>query len=236
MSRSWHAKSPPNVGVLVAAAGAGERAGGGEPKQFRRIGGVPMLLRALRPFAQHPMVGELIVALPAEYAAAPPTWLREVAGERLRVVAGGATRAESVRAALRALTSVTAIVLVHDAARPFVSPETIEAVIATAARGVSAVPAVPISDTLKRVAEGSIRVVETVDRTGLWRAQTPQGFPRAVLEEVFGATPAISSDVTDEGTLVEAAGHAVELIPDRNTNLKITTLDDFALAEALARP
>ncbi|HLQ21907.1 MAG TPA: 2-C-methyl-D-erythritol 4-phosphate cytidylyltransferase [Gemmatimonadales bacterium] len=218
----------------MPAAGRGERAGTGEPKQFRPIAGVPMLLRAIRPFAQHPRVREIVVALPSEFAAAPPPWLSGVAGDRLRLVAGGLTRAGSVRAGLAALSVECRIVLVHDAARPFVAPETVEAVIARAMAGVGAVAAVPVADTLKRV--NGARVAETVARQGLWRAQTPQGFPRELLERAYqawGLAPA-GADVTDDASIVEAAGLPVEVVVDRTTNFKITTPEDFAMAEALA--
>lgn len=223
-----------DVGVVIAAGGVGQRAGRGEPKQFRPIAGVPMLLRAVRPFAQHPRVLEIAVALPPPFASDPPEWLRALAGERLRVVAGGATRAASVRAGLGTLAPECAVVLVHDAARPFVPRETIDGVLDAAARGVAATAAIPVTDTLKRVAPGTMRVAETLSRNGLWRAQTPQGFPRAVLEHAFTAA-GDHLTATDEAALVEAAGYVVEIVPDRVTNLKITTADDFALAEALAR-
>lgn len=234
MSRSSPAGSPPDVGILIAAGGRGERAGTGAPKQFRPIAGVPMLLRAIRPFAQHPRVCQIVVALPQEHAASPPAWLEEVVGGRLRLVAGGATRAASVHAALTALPAECVIVLVHDAARPFVSPDTIDAVIDGAASGVAVVPAVPVSDTLKRTAEGDAQVLETVARAGLWRAQTPQGFPREMLEQAFrGAAASGDWSFTDEAALVEAAGHRVIVVPDRSSNIKVTTADDLALAEAL---
>jgi 2-C-methyl-D-erythritol 4-phosphate cytidylyltransferase len=234
MSPSSPAASPPDVGILLAAAGRGERAGAGEPKQFRPIGGVPMLLRAIRPFAQHPRVCQIVVALPAEHAAAPPSWLSEVVGGRLCLVAGGTTRAASVHAALGALPQECSLVLVHDAARPFVSPETIDAVIAAAGTGAAVVPAVPVSDTLKRTAEGDPHVLETVERAGLWRAQTPQGFPRGMLEEAFrGAERSGDWGFTDEAALVEAAGHPVVVVPDHSSNIKVTTAEDLALAEAI---
>ncbi len=125
----------PDVGVVVVAAGAGVRAGPGEPKQFRPILGVPMLLRALRPFTGHPAVRQVIVALPPGYAERPPEWLGKLRGDRLRLVPGGAQRADSVRAGLDALPADSAIILVHDAARPFVSRDTIDAVIARARGG-----------------------------------------------------------------------------------------------------
>jgi 2-C-methyl-D-erythritol 4-phosphate cytidylyltransferase len=233
MSPSSRAASPPEVGVLLPAAGRGERAGSGELKQFRPIGGVPMLLRAIRPFAQHPLVRQIVVALPPEQAGRPPAWLGDLAAERLRLVAGGATRADSVAAALAVLHPACGVVLVHDAARPFVPPETIDAVIALAQSGVGAVAAIQIGDTLKRVTGPDDRVAETVDRRGLWRAQTPQGFPRTILERAYAARGALP-DPTDDAQLVERLGHPIRIVPDRTTNIKVTSPEDFALAEALA--
>jgi 2-C-methyl-D-erythritol 4-phosphate cytidylyltransferase len=225
--------SPPDVGVLLPAAGKGERAGGDTPKQFQPVAGVPLLLRAIRPFAAHPRVRDIVVALPPAAAASPPDWLAAVAGHRLRVVPGGATRAASVRCALGALDAACTIVLVHDAARPFVSPAEIDAVIAAAELGTGALVAVPVSDTLKRSADGRL-VDATAPRAGLYRALTPQGFPRAMLAAAYAAaTDAL--DATDDAALVEAAGGRVVLVPGRSTNIKVTTADDFALAEALAR-
>jgi 2-C-methyl-D-erythritol 4-phosphate cytidylyltransferase len=227
--------SRPDVGVLIAAGGLGVRAGPGRPKQFREIAGVPMLLRSIRPFAAHPRVGCIVVALPDGFAASPPEWLQAVAGAGLRVARGGATRAESVRAALAALEPDYTVVLVHDAARPFVSSETVDAVIGLTTKGTTVVPGVPVSDTLKRVAGADRRVVTTVDRADLWRAQTPQGFPRAVLEEAYRTTPDSTwPHFTDEAALVEAAGFPVLVTPDRSGNVKITTDEDFAVAEYLA--
>lgn len=232
MSPSSHGGSPPDVGVLIPAAGRGQRAGSAEPKQFRPIAGVPMLLRSIRPFAQHPGVRQIVVALPPESWASPPAWLQEVMSDRLRIVAGGASRADSVAAALAVLDARCAVVLVHDAARPFVSPETIEAVISTAAAGVAAVAAVPVGDTIKRSEPHGLRVAQTVQRDGLWRAQTPQGFPRAMLEAAYRLPR--TDAATDDAQLVEAAGFASVLVPDHSSNIKVTTADDFRLAEALA--
>ncbi len=229
---SAHA-SPPDVGVLIPAAGRGERAGTGEPKQFRPIAGVPMLLRAIRPFAQHPRVRRIVVALPPEFVARPPAWLADLRGERLTLVAGGATRTASVRAALRALDADCRLVLVHDAARPFVSFEEIEGVITAAAAGVGALVALPVSDTLKQASDAG-RVERTVPRNGLWHALTPQGFPRAMLEEAYRAAGDAAA-ATDDAGLVEALGRSVVLVPGRAANFKVTSADDFVLAEALAR-
>ena len=224
----------PEVGVIIVAGGAGARAGPGEPKQFRSIHGVPLLLRALRPFTSHPDVACVVVALPAGFAAQPPEWLGKLRGERLTLVTGGATRADSVRAALRALAAEASVVLVHDAARPFVSREIVDAVIARARSGVGAAAAVPVGDTIKEVVEGN-RVARTVPRDRLWRAQTPQGFPRAMLEQAYGRLQPTDAAPTDDAQLCERAGFPVEVVADSPHNLKVTTADDFRIAEALAR-
>lgn len=231
---SWPTGSLPDVGVVIVAAGAGVRAGPGEPKQFRPIFGVPMLLRALRPFTSHPDVGLVVVSVPAGFEARPPEWLGKLLGERLTVVAGGATRAHSVRAGLRALPQRIAVVLVHDGARPFVSRETIDGVIAKARSGVGAVAAAPLHDTVKEVMAGN-RVTRTVERDRFWRAQTPQGFPRAMIEQAYAGLTDGGSAPTDDAELCEQAGFPVEVVPDTAHNFKVTTADDFRIAEALAR-
>ncbi len=220
---------------MVVAAGAGVRAGPGEPKQFRPILGVPMLLRALRPFTSHPEVAHVVVALPPAYVERPPEWLAKLLGERLSLVAGGAQRADSVRAGLAALPAEAVVILVHDAARPFVGRNTIDVVITRARAGVGAVAAVPLNDTLKEVVEER-RITRTVERERLWRAQTPQGFPRQMLEAAYAKrTSGKASPPTDDAEVCERAGLPVEVVTDSPYNVKITTTDDFRIAEALAR-
>jgi 2-C-methyl-D-erythritol 4-phosphate cytidylyltransferase len=192
-----------------------------------------MLLRAIRPFAQHPRVRRIVIALPQEFVTRPPAWLADLRGERLTVVAGGATRSASVRAALAALDADCRLVLVHDAARPFVSFEEIAGVIAAAAGGVGALVALPVADTLKQASDAG-EVMRTVPRDGLWRALTPQGFPRVMLEQAYRAA-GDAATATDDAGLVEALGRPVVLVPGRVTNFKVTTADDFVMAEALAR-
>jgi 2-C-methyl-D-erythritol 4-phosphate cytidylyltransferase len=223
---------PRDVGVVVVAAGRGTRLGGETPKQYQPIGGVPMVLRAVRPFVTHPEVAQVALVLPLADAEHPPAFLRGVAGAGLMVVAGGAERADSVAAGLRALGPDCTVVLVHDAARPFVERAVIDAVIAHARAGEGAVAAVRVSDTLKQAAsDDPTRVGRTVPREGLWRAQTPQGFPRAVLERahVAGRDPG----ATDDAALVERTGVPVRLVPDSPRNMKVTTSEDLALAELL---
>ena len=220
---------------MIVAAGAGVRAGPGEPKQFRPIDGVPMLLRALRPFAAHPEVDRVVVVLPAGYVTGPPEWLAALAGERLRLVAGGAARPDSVVAGLGALPPETRVVLVHDAARPFVSRSTIDAVIARARTGVGAVAAIPMGDTVKDV-DDDRRVARTIPRARLWRAQTPQGFPLQMLVAAHARlADAHDRSATDDAELCERAALPVEVVVDSPGNVKVTTAEDFRIADALAR-
>ena len=228
------AVSQPDVGVVIVAAGAGVRAGPGEPKQFRSIHGVPMLLRALRPFTSHPHVAHVVVALAPAYVERPPEWLGKLLGERLTLVPGGAQRAESVRAGLRALPPDATVILVHDAARPFVGRETIDNVITVARSGVGAIAAVPLTDTVKEVVKEN-RITKTVERDRLWRAQTPQGFPRAMIDQAYAALRRNGPAPTDDAEVCERAGFPVEVVADSAHNVKVTTADDFRIAEALAR-
>jgi len=226
--------SLPDVGVVIVAAGAGLRAGPGEPKQFRPILGIPMLLRALRPFTSHPEVSQVSVVLPRAFVEHPPEWLAKVTGDRLILARGGESRTDSVRSGVKALRADCRFILVHDAARPFPSRTTIDAVIARARSGVGAVAAVPLSDTVKEVS-GEARVTRTVPRNGLWRAQTPQGFPRTMLLEAFNRLKLADPPPTDDGELCERAGFPVDVVPDTPHNFKVTTPDDFRIADALAR-
>jgi 2-C-methyl-D-erythritol 4-phosphate cytidylyltransferase len=224
---------PRDVGVVVVAAGRGERAGGTVPKQFREVAGVPLVLRALRPFTVHPDVAHVVVVLPPDLIERPPEWLAVLRGGTLSLVGGGAERSDSAAAGLRALPPQCRVVLVHDGARPFTERSVIDAVIAGAREGNGAVPAVPVSDTLKRVGEEGAAVTGTVPREGLWRAQTPQGFPRALLEAAYAR--AGGGGATDDAALVEALGAPVIVVPGSTRNLKVTTPDDFVLAELMAK-
>jgi 2-C-methyl-D-erythritol 4-phosphate cytidylyltransferase len=195
-----------------------------------------MLLRTLRPFLAHPDVLEVVAVLPPEHATMPPPWLSELAGERLRIGSGGSTRLESVRNGFAVLDARSSVVLVHDGARPFPTREVIDAVIAGARRGSGAIAAIPLSDTLKEArseADGP-RIVRTIPRTNLWRAQTPQGFPRELLGRALEHAQSAGLDATDEAQLLELMGLSVQLIQDSTFNVKVTTEDDLRLAEAMA--
>lgn len=217
---------------MLVAAGRGERAGGAVPKQFREVRGTPLVVRAAEPFLSHPAVSHVALVVPGDVAAAPPAWLQSL-GSRVIVVAGGAVRADSVRRGLVALPPECVVVLVHDAARPFIAREVIDRVIAIARGGEGAVPGLPVSDTLKRAGGDPPRVEGTVPRDHLWLAQTPQAFPRAALDAAHRA-PGAGEPATDDATLVERLGFVVRLVPGSAFNIKVTTPDDFAIAELLA--
>jgi 2-C-methyl-D-erythritol 4-phosphate cytidylyltransferase len=199
------------------------------PKQYQLLHGVPVLLHAIRPFAIHPDIAHVVVVLPAADAESPPTWLGEHAGARLTIATGGSERRDSVARGLAALSPECTIVLIHDGARPFPSRTMIDGGIASARHGRSAVPALPIAETIKRADEFG-RVLSTVDRHGLWCAQTPQTFPRRVLERAHAAALGDEFAATDDAMLVERLGEPVELLPGSARNLKITTANDLALA------
>ena len=225
----------PDAGAVIVAAGRGVRAseGGAEPKQYRLLGGVRVLLRAIRPFAQHPRVGPIVVVLPAEDAAKPPEWLAPLLSDRLRVAAGGDLRRHSVANGLAALGEA-ALVLVHDAARPFVEPELIDRVLAVAALGACAVPGLPLTDTLKETDTAGL-VVRTVPRERLVAVQTPQAFPRGLLETAHQRSrhETALAHATDDAALCERLGYPVRIVPGSPRNFKLTTSADFIMAEAL---
>jgi len=235
---------PRDVGVIVVAAGQGSRLGGPVLKQYREVGGVPMLLRALRPFTGHPEVAHTVVALPASDAMSPPAWLGALLGGALSVVAGGAERNDSVAYALARLPAACRVVLVHDAARPLVTRAVIDAVIAAARDGEAAVPAIPLGDTIKEAENAPeappdpgapVRVARTVSRDRLYRAQTPQGFPRALLEEAHREGRAAGIPATDDAVLVERLGRPVRLVPGSALNFKVTSEEDLRVAELVIR-
>jgi 2-C-methyl-D-erythritol 4-phosphate cytidylyltransferase len=205
---------------------------GGVRKAFLELRGEPVLAHALRPFLADPRVVAVTVALPADDVASPPGWLVGL-GPRVRVVAGGATRSESVRAAIAALPPEVDVIAVHDAARPLVGEEVVSRCIDLAQDGFGAVAGCPAVDTLKRVdAQGT--VAETPDRSGFWQAQTPQVFPASALRAAYADPRAVG---TDDSVLVERSAPTlrVRMVDAGPSNLKITCHDDVAIAEAVLR-
>jgi 2-C-methyl-D-erythritol 4-phosphate cytidylyltransferase len=205
---------------------------GGLRKAWLELATVPVLEHALRPFLARTDVVAVRVALASDDAADPPRWLADL-DPRLRIVAGGATRAESVARAVEALPDDLDVILVHDAARPLLPDSVIERVISAASAGTGAVAGLPATDTFKRIS-GDGRIVATPAREGLWHAQTPQGFPAELLRrgiEALVADPTLAARVTDDASLVEAVGGEVVMVLGAPRNLKVTRPSDLPLAE-----
>ena len=217
---------PGTAGVVVPAAGSGQRMGGVK-KAFLEISGIPVLQRALLPFLADPRVTRVVVSLPAEDVAAPPSWLLAL-DPRIRVTAGGSTRAESVRAAIDALPDDVEVIAVHDAARPLVGVGVVRQCIDLALSGVGAVAGTPAVDTLKRVGPDGL-VVETPPRAQMWHAQTPQVFPADVLRRAY----AEGREGTDDASLVEGSGAPIRMVDAGPGNFKVTHPEDVRLAEAV---
>jgi 2-C-methyl-D-erythritol 4-phosphate cytidylyltransferase/2-C-methyl-D-erythritol 2,4-cyclodiphosphate synthase len=219
-----------HVTAIIAAGGQGRRFGAAVPKQLLTIGGRSMLERSVRTFLEHPSVDEVVVALPLDLVADPPPYLR-AARKPLQLVMGGDRRQDSVLNAFNVSNERSDVLVVHDAARPFASPDLVSRTIAAAAESGAAVAAVPSSDTVKRSAD-HVLVAETIPRASIYLAQTPQAFRRAVLRDAL-ALAETAVEVTDEATLAERAGHPVRLVPGEAANIKITTPTDLSIAEAL---
>jgi 2-C-methyl-D-erythritol 4-phosphate cytidylyltransferase len=202
---------------------------GGLAKPFLELCGEPVLIRALRPFLDHPAVQEVIVSLPPDHAESPPAWLIEV-DRRIRVVAGGETLRDSVWAGLQALSDALDVAVVHDGARPLVSREVVGRCIAVAGSGVSGVAGVRAVDTMKEV-DGSGVVVATPDRSRLWHAQTPQAFPLGVIMDAYRRAFTEGFPATDDAALVERVGGRVVMVESSADNLKITRPQDLEMAE-----
>ncbi len=222
-----------DVGVVIVAAGAGTRTGSRELKQFRWVAGKPMLLHSVQRFMERSDVAVVVCVLPRAYAGDPPPWLFQCDVDRLLVSVGGRERGESVYNGLTDLPPEVEIVLVHDAARPLADAATIERVVAEARRGHGAVAALPVVDTLKEVDEAG-RIVRTVGRDRLWRAQTPQGFPREMIERAYADARAAGVAATDDAALCERLGFPVVVVRGSERAMKVTDESDFARLEAIA--
>jgi 2-C-methyl-D-erythritol 4-phosphate cytidylyltransferase len=221
-----------DVGVVIVAGGSSTRTGGTELKQFRWVAGKPALLHSLQTFMARPDVVSVVVVLPQAYAADPPPWIFQCDIDRLMISTGGRTRTESVRNGLEDLPDEADIVLVHDAARPLVSDEMIERVVRSVRDGHATIAALPVVDTLKEVDESGA-VVRTVERERLWRAQTPQGFPRETIVRVHRDAHANRVHGTDDAALCERLGIPVRVVRGSERAMKLTEEPDFARAEAL---
>lgn len=220
-----------SVGVIIVAGGKGARIGGDIPKQLLDLGGRSMLQRSVAAFDAHPRLTEFVVVLPAGLVASGEK-LIGAPKSRWRFAEGGARRQDSVQNGLKSLSADVSVVLIHDAARPFVTTSLIDRVIDAAAKDGAAVPAVAATDTIKQVDIDSMTVKATLPRDSVWMAQTPQGFQRILLDRAYVKNA--GADVTDEGMLAERAGMPVTIVPGDPDNIKITTPDDLARARGFA--
>ena len=212
--------------AIVAAGGRGERARGARLKQFQKLGGRPLISHSLDVLAEAGC-DPIIVVVPEDSLAAATRLL----GGGVTLVAGGASRRESVRNGLSHVT--TEHVVVHDAVRPFVSSRMIECTLASLADADGAIVATPLDETLKRV-EGDT-VEETVSRAHLWLVQTPQSFRSEALRSAHDRAAAEGLEATDDASLIERYGGRVVVVHGSRANIKLTYPEDFTIAEAILR-
>ncbi|MBX3334478.1 MAG: 2-C-methyl-D-erythritol 4-phosphate cytidylyltransferase [Nitrospira sp.] len=220
--------------ALVPAAGRGLRMGGSVPKQFLSLGHQPLILHSLRVLQASPVIQEIILAVPhgdMDYC------LKEIVAKHhftkvTKVVPGGAERQDSVRHALEAVQDEVEVVLVHDAVRPFLTERMVEEVVSMARAKGAAIIALPMKDTVKQV--GADYVIErTVDRAGLWLAQTPQAFRRDWLLSAHRKAHGEGVRATDDAYLMEWCGYSVSVVEGSGENIKVTRPEDLVIGEAI---
>ena len=225
----------PKYCVIIPAAGKGERFGGAEKKIFAKLDGRPVFLRTIENFIKRSDVCQTVLVVPPEDVESTKTqYGPNLAFLGVKFVEGGATRFDSVSAALGIVPDEAEYIAVHDAARPCVKPAMIDAVFAEAVKTGAAILAAPICGTIKRA--GASRVIdETVSREGLFEAQTPQVFRKELLIEAYKKIGDAGRESTDDAQVVEMAGHPVSLVMSDATNLKITTKADLTLTNAIIK-
>ncbi len=223
-----------SIGVVLPAAGFGSRMGTAVPKQFLELAGEPILIRTIQIFLDHPAIDVVAVVLPAEHLDTARKQILDFFSQdqqQLLFTIGGDTRQQSVQNGLNALPADLYGILVHDGARPMLTPAVIDCCIEGINKHGAVIAAVPVKDTLKEVEQTII--TRTVDRTRLWQAQTPQAMRRELLEQAFAHAAATDFIGTDEASLLEHAAIEVHVIEGSEQNIKITRPDDLALASGL---
>lgn len=222
--------------ALVVAAGKGTRLGSERPKQFLELDGVPIIIHTLKQFERSKEINEVVVVLPAEGTAGFESLAEEFSLAKVRhAVAGGATRAQSVRNGLNVILEAD-VVAVHDGVRPLVTPDEIDRVVSAARETGAAVLTALVADTIKRVKDG--RIVETAPRNELRRALTPQCFRFEILKRAYQSLDELESagtEITDDSFLVERLGVEVVAVEGSARNIKITNEEDLRQAEAFLR-
>lgn len=219
------------VSVIIAAAGNSTRYGTGNSKQFLLLEGVPVLIKSVQAFEQIDEVKEIIITARKQDFDVIEGFLQQYNIKKVKsVVEGGATRQDSIAAAVKKVSEETEIIAVHDGARPLVSKETIIGVIEKAVEKGAAACAVPVKDTIK-IIDSSGKIVTTPDRVSLRAVQTPQVFDFALYKEAIDKAVSESKQYTDDCQLIESMGHPVYLTDGDYENIKITTPDDLLVAE-----
>ena len=219
------------VSVIIAAAGNSTRYGTGNSKQFLLLEGVPVLIKSVQAFEQIDEVKEIIITARKQDFDVIESFLQQYNIKKVKsVVEGGATRQDSIAAAVKKVSEETEIIAVHDGARPLVSKETIIGVIEKAVEKGAAACAVPVKDTIK-IIDSSGKIVTTPDRASLRAVQTPQVFDFALYKEAIDKAVSESKQYTDDCQLIESMGHPVYLTDGDYENIKITTPDDLLVAE-----
>jgi 2-C-methyl-D-erythritol 4-phosphate cytidylyltransferase len=222
------------VAAVIPAAGTGQRMEAAIPKQFLMLGDVPLLLHSLQVFERAASISQVILVVPKDERERTLSEIIERYGIKkvVKVVAGGVTRQESVYHGLKETDPDAEVVVVHDAVRPFVTEDLIERSIEAAQKSGGAIVAVPMKETVKQVGPDG-HILHTVDRAKLWLAQTPQTFRRALLLEGYRKAEYDGFQATDEAAVMERLGQKIAIVPGRWDNIKITTPEDFQMAEAI---
>ena len=225
-----------NIGVVIAAAGSGTRMGLKQAKQFLELDGKPVLVHSLAAFQRSPVVDHIVVSARREDIETVRSWVTARSLSKvLHIVEGGQQRQDSVWNGIQIMKNhPTDILLVHDAVRPFIDLQLISSVTAAACSFGAAVPGVQLKDTIKSASEeGFVR--NTLDRRGIWLIQTPQAFQFHLLWKAYEAAMTNGFYGTDDAALAERCGQKVKIVEGNSMNIKITTPEDFALAEQIAR-
>jgi 2-C-methyl-D-erythritol 4-phosphate cytidylyltransferase len=211
------------VGVVITAAGSGSRFGGDVPKQFLPVDGVPMVIKTCRAFDDIECIVDQVITVSVDHFSEMESLVSgHDLDDRFRLIEGGVTRCRSVENGVKALVGCD-YVLIHDAARPWVSKELIYRLLKKASPQYGVIPGVPLTDTLKQVENGV--VVSTLDRNSVVRVQTPQLFPKEILLKIYEQFPKL--DTTDESGLLEVAGYPVMVVDGDTANIKVTVPGDI---------
>ncbi len=225
----------PKFAVILPAAGKSARFGDKEKKPFVNLDGRAVWLRSAELFVTRDDVCQtLLVISPEDQELFERRFRANIVFMNIRTVLGGAERFDSVASAIEQVTPQAEFIAIHDAVRPCLLPDQIEAVFSAAAQHGAAVLATPIHDTIKK-ADNQKRIQSTLPRDGLWLAQTPQVFRRDWLVEAYVRRSQLTQPITDDAQLVEAAGHPVQIVQSSATNIKITTRADLILADAILK-